>query len=126
MPVSPKGAWSTLKRKNLRRHRRYAVKDSLLRTSWMDSAGNHRMTPCRVLNVSEEGIALELPEGPPLNSIISFESEKHKLVGGGRVRHVARSGLKFIVGSEFTNGLKWMPPPDQEIPEPIPLFGPEP
>ena len=101
------------------------MKDSLLRTSWIDIAGNQRMSRCRVLNVSEEGIALELPEGPAVNSLISFESEKHRLVGGGRVRYAARLGLKFVVGSEFTNGLKWMPPPEPEIPEPIPLFGPE-
>ena len=113
-----------LKGKDLRRHRRYAVKECVVRTSWLDSAGNRRMASCRVLDVSAEGICLEFPDCPAVNSMITFESEKHRLVGRGAVRHSRRARSKFVVGSEFTNGLRWTAPEDADIQEPISLYGP--
>ena len=125
MPERTKGRWSGFKGKDLRRHRRYAVKECVVRTSWLDTAGNPRMTSCRVLDVSAEGIGLEFPDCPAVNSMISFESEKHRLVGRGTVRHSRRAGSKFVVGSEFTNGLRWMLPEEADIREPISLYGPD-
>lgn len=124
MATSTTPSWSALKRKDTRRHRRYAVKDSTLRVSWLDSTGNPKMAYSRVLNVCEAGMALELPELPAVNSTVRFQSEKHKLFGGGKVRHARRAGTKCIVGIEFADGLKWMPPEDENVEEPITLFGP--
>ena len=123
MATSTIPSWSALKRKDMRRHRRYTVKDSTLPVSWLDAAGNPKMAYSKVLNVSEGGMALELPEGPAVNSTIRFQSEKHKLIGGGKVRHARRLGTRFVVGIEFTDGVKWVAP-EGEVEEPISLFGP--
>ena len=48
--------------KNLRRHRRYAVDAGSLQVSWLDTMGRMKTTRTRALNISEQGIALELPE----------------------------------------------------------------
>ena len=118
-------SWSQLKKKEKRRYRRYAVVNSIVRASWLGDDGEPRMSHARVLNVCEGGMALELPEAPRLNAMIRFQSEKHRLVGAGGVRHAYRQiGGKYCVGIEFSDGLRWMPP-DDSVQEPISLFGPE-
>ncbi len=76
----------------------------------------------RVLNISECGIAIELPEAAQLLSRVKLQSEKHGLLGQGAVRHCRRVGTKYVVGIEFTDGLRWHAP-EGDIAEPIPLSG---
>jgi len=45
-----------------RRHRRYAVDGGVLEVSWLDVNGRMQSTRSRVLNISENGIALQLPD----------------------------------------------------------------
>jgi hypothetical protein len=105
--------------KNLRRHRRYAVDAGSLEVSWLDSMGRMKTTRTRALNISEEGIALELPEAAlPLR--VRFQSERFDVRGMGTVRYCRRAGSKCIVGLEFTEDLHWSAP-EEEMPEPIPL-----
>jgi hypothetical protein len=113
-------SWSALKRKDLRRHRRYAVDSGILQVSWLDITGAMKMARTRALNVSEGGIALELPEAAMPQSMVRFQSDKYKIRGAGAVRHCRRVGTKFIVGLEFTEGLRWSPP-EGDVQEPIPL-----
>jgi hypothetical protein len=113
-------SWSALKRKDLRRHRRYAVDSGVLQVSWLDISGAMKMARTRAVNISEGGIALELPEAAMPQSMIRFQSDKYKVRGAGAVRHCRRVGAKFIVGLEFTEGLHWTPP-EGEVQEPIPL-----
>ena len=117
-------SWSALKKKDMRKHRRYTVDNATLRVSWLDSKSQLKMAHARVLNICERGMALELPEAPMMNTMVRFQSEKHKLVGSGGIRHCRKVGSKYIVGIEFGEGLRWMPPPD-DVEEPIPLFGPD-
>ena len=117
-------SWSAIKRKDVRRHRRFAVHNSSLRVSWLDVQGQLKMAVARVLNVSESGMAVELPEKPLPTSMVRFQSEKHRLSGTAAVRHAYRFSSKWVVGVEFSDGLRWMPP-DGEVEEPITLFGPE-
>lgn len=113
-------SWSALKRKDLRRHRRYAVDSGILQVYYLDASGKMKMTRTRALNVSEGGIAFELPEAAQPLSMVRFQSEKYKLFGSGAVRHCRRVGSKFVVGLEFTEGLRWTPP-EGDVQEPIPL-----
>jgi hypothetical protein len=114
-------SWSALKRKDLRQHRRYTVENTLLRVAWLDVNGALKMAhDARVLNISEGGIAIELPEAALLLSRVKLQSDKHKLLGQGAVRHCRRQGSKYIVGIEFTDGLRWRAP-EGEVTEPIPL-----
>ena len=106
-----------------RRFRRYAVDDGVLQVSWLDMSGKMRITRTRALNVSEEGIALALPEAVmPL--LVRFQSDRFGVKGSGRVRYCRRAGTRYIVGLEFTDGLHWRPP-DVPVTEPIPVCDPE-
>jgi len=116
-------SWSTLKRKDLRRHRRYVVDSGILQISWLDTSGKMKVTRTRALNISESGMAVELPEGAMPLSMLRFQSDRFKLMGSGAVRHSRRVGTKYIVGFEFTDGLRWRAP-EGEVQEPIPLCDP--
>src|SRR5713226_4132795 len=116
-------SWSALKRKNLRRNRRYAVDAGILQVSWLDLSGKMKMTRTRALDISEGGIALELPEAAAPLSLVRFQSGRFKVMGAGAVRHCRRAGSKYIVGLEFTDGLSWRAP-EGEVIEPIPICDP--
>lgn len=117
-------SWSALKRKDLRRHPRYAVDSGILQVSWLDTTGAMKMARTRAINISEGGIAIELPEAAMPLSMIRFQSDKFRARGQGTVRHCRRAGARFIVGLEFTDGLHWRAP-EGEIREPIPICDPE-
>jgi PilZ domain len=117
-------SWSVLKRKDLRHHRRYLVDSGILQVSWLDITGKMKMTRTRALNISEGGIAIVLPEAAQPLSMVRFQSDKFKIRGAGTVRHCRREGSKFIVGLEFTEGLRWQPP-EGDLQEPIPLCQPD-
>ena len=121
MSTNSTPSWSALKRKDLRRSRRYAVEGEFLRVSWLDLSGSLRMVQnSRVLNISEEGMAFELPEAAQLGSRVKMEADKHRLLGEASVRHCRRMGAKYVVGVEFVDGLRWKSP-DEEVSEPITL-----
>jgi hypothetical protein len=114
-------SWSALKRKDLRRSRRYTVDDATLRVSWLALNGTLRVVQqARVLNVSEDGMAFELPEPAQLVTRVKLQSDKHKLLAEAIVRHCRRIGAKYIVGVEFSDGLRWRAP-DDSVSEPVPL-----
>ena len=124
MSTNSTPSWSALKRKDLRRSRRYAVDGDTLRVSWLGVNGDLKVVQqARVLNVSEEGMAFELPEPAQLVTRVKLHSEKHKLLGEGTVRHCQRVGPKYVVGIEFSDGLRWRAP-DDSVPEPVPLSDP--
>src|SRR5713101_3852483 len=114
-------SWSALKRKDLRRSRRYAVEGATMRVSWLGLNGELKVVQqARVLNVSEEGMAFELPEPAQLVTRVKLHSDKHKLLGEGTVRHCRRVGSKYVVGVEFADALRWRAP-DDSMAEPVPL-----
>jgi hypothetical protein len=115
--------WSALKRKDMRRHRRYAVDAGVLQVSWLDASGAMKMARTRALNISEGGIAIELPDAAMPLSMVRFQSDRFKVRGAGSVRHCRRMGTKWIVGLEFIEGLRWTPP-EGEVTEPIPICDP--
>ena len=117
-------SWSALKRKDLRHHRRYALDAGILKVSWLDLQGAMKMTRTRGLNISEGGIAIELPEAALPLSLVRFQSDRFNVRGAGYVRHCRRAGSKFIVGLEFAEGLRWTAP-EQEPSEPIPICDPD-
>ncbi|MGH9719740.1 MAG: PilZ domain-containing protein [Bryobacteraceae bacterium] len=114
-------AKGTLRDKDLRRHPRFSVDKGTLRASWVDEKGQLRVAQARVPNISESGMALVLPEQPRESSVVKLSSEKHRLLGSAAVRYTRRVGPNCIVGVEFVNGLRWTPPPDESIQEPIQL-----
>ena len=82
-----------------------------------------KMTRTKAINISARGIAFELPEAAMPLSMVRFQSDKYKVRGAGAVRHCRKVGTKYVVGLEFTEGLRWQPP-TEEVQEPIPLNAP--
>jgi hypothetical protein len=116
-------SWSALKRKDMRSHRRYLVDAGVLQVSWLDASGNMKVVRTRALNISEGGMAIELPEAAMPLSMVRFQSDRFKVRGAGAVRHCRRVGSKWIVGIEFIEGLRWNPP-EGEVNEPISICDP--
>jgi hypothetical protein len=114
---------SATRTKNLRRSRRYLVDAGALQVSWLDVRGNMKTARTRALNISEDGLALELPEAAmPL--LVRFKSEKFNVKGVGSVRYCRRAAGKYVVGLEFGENLHWHAP-QEEMREPIPMCDPE-
>src|SRR5205809_4238060 len=102
MVVSGMTEDSTLTSQDLRRHRRYEVDYGILDVWWLDVSGRMKTARTRALNISETGMALELPEAAmPL--LVRFQSELFKVKGVGAVRYCRRAGAKYVVGIEFTD-----------------------
>jgi len=114
---------SALKRKEMRRHRRYAVDATIMQVYYLDASGKMKVARTRALNISEGGMAVELPEAVQPMSMARFQSDKYKLFGSGAVRYCNKAGSKYIVGLEFTEGLRWRAPED-DVEEPIPICPP--
>lgn len=121
MSVSTNGA--TKKPKETRRSRRFAVEAGVLEVAWLDKTGKMRTTRTQALNISETGMAIQLPE-EVMPLLVRFESPKYDVKGAGTVRYCRRLGSKYIVGIEFTEGLRWRAPQD-DVTEPIPICDPE-
>src|SRR5258706_4893663 len=113
-------SWSALKRRDLRRHRRYAVDSGVLQVSWLDVSGKMKVAPTRALSISENGMSGELPDAAMPLSLIRFQSDRFQIMGSGAVRYCHRVGTKYIVGLEFTDGLRWRAP-EGDVQEPISL-----
>jgi hypothetical protein len=121
MATSIMTSHSALKRnKDMRRHRRYAVEPTILQVYYLDATGKMKVARTKAVNISEGGIAFEVPEAVQPMSMIRFQSDKYKLFGSGAVRHCSRVGSKYIVGLEFNEGLHWTPP-EGDVVEPIPI-----
>ncbi len=112
--------WSTLKRRDLRRYQRYAVDSGIMQVTYLDVTGTMKMARTRALNISEGGMAIELPEAAMPLSLVRFQSDRFKLRGQGAVRHCRRVGTRYIAGLEFSEGLRWRPP-QGEFSEPVPI-----
>src|SRR5207237_7635634 len=111
-------------RKDLRSRRRYKVDGDTIRVTWLVLNCTLKVVQnARVLNISAEGMAFELPEPAQLVTRVKLQSDKHKLLGEGTVRHCRRVGSKYVVGVEFSDGLRWRAPDDSVL-EPIPLSEP--
>jgi len=121
MSTNPTPSHSSLKRKELRRARRYKVEGATLRVAWLGLTGSLRVAQnARVLNISEFGMALELPEAAQVGSRVKLQSDKHKLLGEAAIRHCRREGSRYIIGVEFTDALRWKAP-EEPVTEPITL-----
>ena len=107
-----------------RGHRRYAVAETFLRVTWLDADGDLKTeNGARPIDVSETGMAVQLPSAALMLSRVRLESESGDLLGHGKVRSCKQVGEKYRVGIEFTDSLRWSAP-EGPINEPIPLTAP--
>ena len=96
-----------------RRQSRFPGNNAVIRASWIDIAGSLRMGQARLVDICERGLAMELPERPQPNTYVRFQCDKMKLNGTGAVRHCQAAGTRFVVGLEFSDGIRWKPPQTQ-------------
>jgi hypothetical protein len=110
---------------NMRRHDRSDVR-SLVQLMWKDRYGNEKFTNAYTLDVSESGMRLEVPEQMPERSYVTMRADKLGLHGTASVRSCSRKGTKYVVGLEFSAGLKFKPkPPKTEVkPAELPIETP--
>jgi hypothetical protein len=77
---------------------------------WEDAAGREKFANARSFDISETGLCVELPEGVPLRSFVTLRADHFGIQGRAQVRHCSRKGVKYLIGLEFSAGLRWKPP----------------
>ena len=92
----------------LRRHTR-SVKSSPVQIIWKDRQGLDKFVNGRILDVSESGMRVEVPEPLDKQTYLTLQSIALGLHGSASVRSCTRKGMKYMVGLEFSAGLKWKP-----------------
>ncbi len=90
-----------------RRHMRMSGNRAIVRAAWMDQGGYLKMGQARLIDVSEGGLALELPDVPKVNSVLRFQCEKFQLYGLGSVKYASGGRGRCVVGLQFAAGSFW-------------------
>jgi hypothetical protein len=75
--------------------------------SW-DDHGMPGFARGRCVNLSEDGMRIELPTAVPVQSMVTIRVPEIGLVGSAVVRHSRRSGIRFSVGIELSQHLRRM------------------
>jgi len=76
---------------------------------WKDRQDIDRFMKGRILDVSESGIRVELPDPLDRQTYVTLQAASLGLHGSASVRSCVRKGMKYIVGLELSGGLKWKP-----------------
>jgi len=83
--------------------------DALVELTWKDRMGQEKFAKARSLDVSETGMRIEVPEALDKQAYVTIRSSALSLHGTASVRSCTRKGTKYLVGLEFSGGLKWRP-----------------
>jgi hypothetical protein len=59
------------------------------------------------VDVTQEGMRIELKDRIQEGTFVNFRAEALKLHGTASVRRCTRQGAKYLIGLQFTGGLKW-------------------
>jgi len=92
----------------LRRHTR-SDKSAPVQLIWKDRQGIDRFINGRIVDVSESGIRVELSDPLEKQTYVTLQAVSLGLHGSASVRTCARKRMKYLVGLEFSAGLKWKP-----------------
>jgi hypothetical protein len=93
---------------DLRRHWR-STKSALAYIVWSDRTGEDKFANGRTVGISESGIRIEVAEPLEKQTYVTLQCSALGLRGRASVRSCARKGMKYIVGLEFSSGLRWRP-----------------
>ena len=83
--------------KNARRYDRIPYLGPV-RISWEDANGHAKCARVKCLDVPESGLRIEVPGPVCVRTILSLQAERINLAGSATVKHVTRTGLKYILG----------------------------
>jgi hypothetical protein len=93
---------------DLRRHARSA-KAAPLQLIWKDRQGIDRFINGSIIDISESGVRVELREPLEKQTYVTMQAAGLGLHGSASVKSCSRKGMKYVVGLEFSGGLKWKP-----------------
>jgi hypothetical protein len=77
---------------------------------WTDRQGHERFATARSIDICESGIRIQVPEALPERSFVRLRADRIGLAGSASVRSCVRKGTKFLVGLEFSGGMRWKRP----------------
>jgi hypothetical protein len=77
---------------------------------WTDRYGHERFATALSLDVCESGMRIQVPEALPERSYVRLRADKIALAGSASVRNCLKKGTKYLVGLEFSGGMKWKAP----------------
>jgi hypothetical protein len=84
----------------------------LVELTWKDRSGQEKFAKARSLDISELGMRIEVPEELEKQAYVTLRSNALSLHGTASVRSCTRKGTKYLVGLEFSGGLRWKPKTD--------------
>lgn len=90
--------------KDSRRHRRIPYLGPI-QISW-ESYGQTRFAQGKCLDISENGLRIEVPIPVPVRTSIVLRAERIQLSGSATVRYSTRYGAKYILGIEMSQVLQ--------------------
>jgi len=90
--------------RDLRRNKRIPYA-GVIQVSWVDVTGQPTFVRGRCLDLSDDGLRMELPVSVPVRTLVTLKFDRIHLTGTASARHVRRAGLKFIVGFELSQQL---------------------
>lgn len=93
----------------IRRHER-TERSETVQIMWKDRDGADKFANARTLDISELGMRIEVPEPVQERSYVALRCDKLKLNGRASVRSCQRKGNRYLVGLEFSVGMRWKPP----------------
>ena len=88
-----------------RRHRRFPYLGPVLMV-WDTDHRRTKYVRAKLLEISEGGLRVEIPEPLPVDAHISLRAERINLFGSVAVKHVVRCGSKYVLGLEFSQRLR--------------------
>ena len=88
---------------------------------WKDRLGNDKFTTAQSIDLCESGMRLQAPEQIADRSFVVLKCEKLGLHGSASVRSCSRRGARYLIGMEFSGGMKWKPRPENAKAPVVPL-----
>jgi hypothetical protein len=93
---------------DIRRHDR-ATKSAGVQLVWKDRGGVDKFMQGSTIDISESGMRIEVREAIEKQTYVTLQSVPLGLHGTASVRSCTRKGTKFVLGLEFSGGLRWKP-----------------
>ena len=91
----------------LRHDQRFTVDKDRLRVSWQDGQGRLCASDAKIIDASESGLAIEVPQPLPPLAKVRLRSGQRHLEGNATVRYCRQSGARYRVGLHLDERLHW-------------------
>jgi hypothetical protein len=88
-----------------RRHQRVSCAGSV-RIFWEDERGLSKYAKAKCLDVSAEGMRIEVAEPIPVRSRLSLRADQINFGGSASVRHSVSRGSKYVLGLNLSQALE--------------------